>query len=1613
MPYSRQSKSHAVNRSSWLKGLLNIADGENASSISDGFSQLRIECLEARQVFAAPSLVAIPNVTVYQGAPLQVPLDGSDADINDTLTYTVTSNNPNLIIERHSGNRSLRIHVKHESSGVNDPAFEGDMVFELFEDLAPETTARIIELAESGFYDGIIFHRVIETFVIQGGDPTGTGSGGSDLGDFDDEFHPDLLHTSVGLLSMAKSSDDTNDSQFFITAGPTRHLDFNHSIFGRLVEGEDIRQKIAKVAVGSGDKPVTPVTMTKVEVFEDKQNEVITLKTAPGATGTAQVTVTVSDGNGGTAQRVFNVTMAADPALQNDTQDSQPYFEPIAPIETTINTPVTVQLPWNDVDGGSAAVFDYNPEGIDPNIEVVIDSATGELTITPKNGVSGVFEIMIGVRDGKSDWDIQEVAIYVKPNAPTIDLASSSDTGSSNTDNLTTRDNSSQAQRLEFLVGNLISGATVQIFADGVLIGQGTASGTTALIATNGTVPLTGGAHAITVKQSLGSREVDVGNLKTTIDLISPPSTALSVTLDKIGPIFSSTPPTSAVQGTALTYNAETDEEPNDQAGTKVTYSLTQSPSGATIHASNGTLQWTPSAAQAGAQVFRIRAVDKAGNETFQQFTVNVNTTPTLAAIPNKAVSEGQLLTFTAQGGDADLPNDTLTYSLLAGFPTGAAIDASTGVFTWTPTAAQGPGTYTISVRVTDSHGSSATQAFSVNVADSAVAPVLGAIGDRNVNEGSQLTINATATDANLPNDTLVYSLENKPVGMTINATTGVVTWTPTEAQGPGSFSVTLRVTDAFGLFDEETFNVTVGEVNIAPVMVPIADQTVNAGGTLAFNVIASDADLPANTLTYSLGAGAPDGATINPSTGAFSWTPSAQQSGGQYSITVLVSDGTNESSQTFDVLVNTPPELAEIADQEVNEGAQLTVSAQGTDDNLNDTLAYSLFGAVPSGAAINQVTGVFTWKPTEAQGPGSYTFNVRVTDSGGLTAERSFTVNVLEVENAPVIAPIGTLIVTQESTLNYQILASDVDLPAEALTYELLDGAPAGAVLNSSTGQLTWATTAADAPGTYSLTVRVTDSTGLSTERTFEVEVQELNLAPVFDPIADQTVDELSTLTIPVQATDNDLTPGSIVYSLGPNQPSGVAIDPVTGLLTWTPTEGHGPATYMLTVVATDSDSLVSSISFNVTVNEVDSAPTLDPVNDVIGLHGTTVQVSVTGKDLDEPAGELVYSIVSGPVGMHINPQTGHIIWPIEMTVPAGAAPVIVRATDPTGLFADVSFNVQVQPSVFATMYDQDRYATTNSANLLLRSSVDIAQPNTSLLIPAVSSESTIPTAPVNTVPVAPSLNRIQAVSSEESAPPADPEAKPAVDENGNPIRTTRRKPVIQSEKDEAEKAKQDLLKKKSVNSETDETTENQDGQRVLQKAAVRPLKRAEASLPPVTADLASRREMIDEALLYLDSPADELADEVLLVTRLANAGQTNLVVPQSTHGVIVASQGSVGTGLMVAEKSAARPVARPNGRAVAATQTPLLVNGSHAPTNALAKSASLSSAEPVAANSESANGKSTTAIAIAATVVAPVVVAEISRSRACFPPPAVANFDRFWESNRRRNSWFSWLFK
>ncbi len=142
---------------------------------------------------------------------------------------------------------------------------KGDFTIELFEDKAPNTTKNFIDLVNKKFYDGLIFHRVIDGFMIQGGDPKGNGTGGPGY-TIKDEFSPDLKHDSAGIISMANAGPDTGGSQFFITLAPTPWLDKKHAVFGKVTTGLDVVKAIGKVKTGPNDKPAEDVVIKKITI---------------------------------------------------------------------------------------------------------------------------------------------------------------------------------------------------------------------------------------------------------------------------------------------------------------------------------------------------------------------------------------------------------------------------------------------------------------------------------------------------------------------------------------------------------------------------------------------------------------------------------------------------------------------------------------------------------------------------------------------------------------------------------------------------------------------------------------------------------------------------------------------------------------------------------------------------------------------------------------------------------------------------------------------------------------------------------------------------------------------------------------------------------------------------------------------------------------------------------------------------------------------------------------------------------------------------------------------------------------------------------------------------
>ena len=373
------------------------------------------------------------------------------------VSFNVSSSDPNVTATVLAGGRSLDLNV----SGVDhtNTPFTGDIVIRLFENLAPNTTAHIIQLAQNGFYNGLIFHRVISGFVAQGGDPTGTGSGGSGPGGsvspIPDEFSPTLTYTSNGLFGMANSGHDTNDSQFFITAVDEplgklpQNLNFENPIFGIVTSGFDILNKLMSTNTNSSDRPLTNEVINSATVFTDTNNGVIELQSKAGFTGSTKITITADDGHGNSAQQQATINIVA------DTANDPPFLGSVGNQTTTQGTPVTFTVQGVDLqkdaltlvvkdptsfaaNGGTAS----NPPNVNVSIQVAPASGStpsfATITLTPTGTFTGTINMIVGVRDNfihnsatsvndPKNFDTQKITLTVNagPVSPFPDISGS------------------------------------------------------------------------------------------------------------------------------------------------------------------------------------------------------------------------------------------------------------------------------------------------------------------------------------------------------------------------------------------------------------------------------------------------------------------------------------------------------------------------------------------------------------------------------------------------------------------------------------------------------------------------------------------------------------------------------------------------------------------------------------------------------------------------------------------------------------------------------------------------------------------------------------------------------------------------------------------------------------------------------------------------------------------------------------------------------------------------------------------------------------------------------------------------------------------------------------
>ena len=671
------------------------------------------------------------------------------------------------------------------------------------------------------------------------------------------------------------------------------------------------------------------------------------------------------------------------------------------------------------------------------------------------------------------------------------------------------------------------------------------------------------------------------------------------------------------------------------------------------------------------------------------------NENPIFLSTPpkNLQLKAGQLLKYDADARDAN--GDPLTYKLTFA-PEGMTIAPESGIVVWLPTQQQVEQSYqdlrqineaaivrgrldlvqpyplfNVLVTVKDGRGGTALQYLKVELLSDNHLPVFTSIVPENgqTQVGKTFRYQATAQDPD--GDTLTYSLINgAPIGASINAQTGLVTWTPTNSQ-LGARELTLKVADGKGGETMQTLLLGVNSAtpNQSPVITSNPRTTSRTGDTYFYQIQASDPD--GDLLSYSLPT-APTGMMVS-TVGLMTWETTAAQSGA-HNITLRVSDGQLFTEQSFTLNLT----------YRAGNNTPLIISAPNTVTNLEQTYTYNLKGQdadgdrlfwsldqAPDGMVIDIQTGALRWLPQSNQ-LGQHSIVVKLLDSFGAFSTQTYilTVNGTNTPAKIISTPPTKAAINQP--YRYTLTATDPE--NSPFTYSL--GRRPSSMTIDKTGKIQWIPTQT---GNYDIEAIVTDAQGATTTQTYQLVVgsQTINQAPTITSTPGFVADVGNPYQYALQASDPEGQP--ITYKLL-DAPQGMAIDANTGLVQWTtPITGN----YNIVVAAFDPEGLGVTQGYTLTA-KINSLPVIRSTTPPSGaIPGVPYRYDIQASDPD--GGALTYSLDADSQGKGITvDERGRLSWTPSVSQ-AGTHVITLSITDAAGGKVTQSFNLTVAPDTTA----------------------------------------------------------------------------------------------------------------------------------------------------------------------------------------------------------------------------------------------------------------------------------------------------------------------------------------
>ncbi|MDH5517172.1 MAG: putative Ig domain-containing protein, partial [Gammaproteobacteria bacterium] len=871
---------------------------------------------------------------------------------------------------------------------------------------------------------------------------------------------------------------------------------------------------------------------------------------------------------------------------------------------------------------------------------LVINPSTGELTGTPLNEHVGDHPVTLRVFDGTVNVE-QSFTITVSNtnDAPVISGAPAITVEEDSFYTFTPVSSDvdvGDSDGLIFTIGNK------PIWAD-----FDSATGTLSGTPNNANVGTTNNILITVSDASLASATLPLFNLQVVNTNDAPTVTSSAVVL--------------ATEDSGYSYSFAAEDVDKDDT---LIYSATSIPAWLGFNAVNGVLSGTPVNADVGAHAVTLSVSDGAVTVD-QSFTItvsNTNDAPTISGSSVTFIDEDLAYSFTPVASDVDV-GDVLTFSI-NNQPSWASFSTTTGTLSGTPTNADVGITNNIVITVTDA--ASATDslpAFNLNVSNINDAPVISSVALTGVVQDTAYSYSVIASDEDV-GDVLIYSAPTTPAWLNFDASTGVLSGTPSNAD-VGDHMVTLRVSDGTVNVDQ-SFTITVSNTNDAPVISSTEITTATEDTAYSYTLTATDADT-SDTLTYSAPL-LPDWLTFDPGTSVLSGTP-LNTNVGEHAVTLRVFDGTVNVDQSFTITVsntNDAPVISSVAITAATQDLAYSYSFSASDVDATDTLTYSVQTVLPTWLSFDDSTAVLSGTPLNAD-VGNHAVTLRVSD-GTVNVDQSFTITVNNTNDAPVISSTSNNVATEDLAYSYTFSATDADLDALTYSAPLL---PGWLDFDPGTGVLSGSPLNADV-GDHTVTLRVTDGT-VNVDQSFTITVSNTNDAPFIDSVAIISATQDQPYSYTFSASDVDVA-DTLTYSALAVLPTWLNFDASTGVLSGTPSNDDvGDHTVTLRV----SDGSVNvDQGFSITVNNTNDAPVISSTAITTATEDAAYSYTFTATDAD--AGDtLIYTAPLLPGWLVFDSGTGILSGTPDNTH-VGEHSITLRVFDGT-VNVDQSFIVTV----------------------------------------------------------------------------------------------------------------------------------------------------------------------------------------------------------------------------------------------------------------------------------------------------------------------------------------------